>query len=123
MAGNPDSKKKRIQTYAEFWPYYLGEHSSAKSRALHFIGSTLAILFLLTGVALMDMRYVGAAVFMGYFFAWIGHFFIEKNRPATFTYPFWSLISDFKMWGLTIVGKMDSELKKAAALRSAFEKK
>jgi len=99
-----------LATYAAFWPYYLREHSNPKSRALHYLGSTLAIAFLAAGLVALDWRYIGGAVIAGYFWAWIGHFFIEHNRPATFSYPLWSLASDFRMCACWLTGTLPAEL-------------
>lgn len=99
--------------YAEFWPYYLREHSKTKCRQLHYIGTTLALLSLLAAFAFMMPWLILLAVVAGYGPAWIAHFFVEKNRPATFTYPFWSLYSDFRMYFYWLSGKLPEELRKA----------
>jgi hypothetical protein len=103
----------RIATFAEFWPYYLREHSRPATRALHYIGTSLvvalAVYALLTGKLLL----LFAIPLAGYFFAWVGHFGIEKNRPATFTYPLWSLGADFKMWWMWLTGRLGPELQRA----------
>ena len=96
---------KRIQTYSEFWPFYLGEHKNPMNRRLHFIGSTLGLILLGTALVMQNGWFILAAFVSGYAFAWIGHFKIEKNRPATFTYPLWSLISDWRMWYRMLIGK------------------
>jgi hypothetical protein len=102
--------EKVYQTFEEFWPYYVGEHRKPATRQFHFMGTTLALangcLFLLT----FQKRYLLSAAISGYFFAWVSHFLIEKNRPATFQYPLKSLIGDFKMFGLMLQGKMDEEM-------------
>lgn len=102
-----------IATYAEFWPHYLREHANPRSRALHYIGTALAIALMLAAIILLDPRYLLAAVVAGYFWAWIGHFFIERNRPATFTYPVWSLVSDFRMFFFWLAGRLGPELASA----------
>jgi len=107
---------ERIESYAEFWPYYLREHSLLSCRVLHYAG-TLGSLVML-GVALYTNLWLLLAVpLCGYAPAWIGHFFIEKNRPATFTYPLWSLVSDFRMFALAMSGRLGPELDRAGISR------
>ena len=104
---------RKIANFADFWPYYLREHSRPATRALHYIGTSvvvaLAAYAILTGRWLLFL----AIPVAGYFFAWAGHFGIEKNRPATFTYPLWSLAADFKMWWLWLTGRLGPELDRA----------
>ncbi|MBL9123094.1 MAG: DUF962 domain-containing protein [Planctomycetaceae bacterium] len=105
---------RRIESFEEFWPFYVGEHLSPISRALHFIGSTLALVVL--GVAVFYTPWaLLAAPIVGYGFAWVGHFFVEKNKPASFKYPLWSFIADWKMWAYILTGRMGSEVEKVAA--------
>ena len=103
----------RIASFADFWLYYLREHRRPATRALHYIGTSLvvalAIYALLTGKWLLLL----AIPVAGYFFAWVGHFGIEKNRPATFPYPLWSLGADFKMWWMWLTGRLGPELRRA----------
>ena len=96
----------RIQSFREFWPYYLGEHRRPGTRALHLIGTTLSLLFLLSAVTTARWWLFFVAVVCGYAFAWVGHFFVEHNRPATFRYPLWSLAADFKMWFAAVTGRL-----------------
>ena len=103
---------ERIRTFATFWPFYLGEHSLPLTRALHFIGTSLALLQLIYAIVSMTWQPLIGALLCGYFWAWIAHFFVEKNRPATFTYPLYSFIADWRMWALMAVRKLDGELKR-----------
>ena len=104
---------EKIATYSEFWPFYLREHAKAETRALHYIGTGIALVLLTATVVLGEWWLLLASVVSGYAFAWVAHFFVEKNRPATFTYPFWSLFSDFRMFFLWIGGRLGPELRKA----------
>ena len=87
----------RFKTLWEFYPFYLSQHLDPTCRRLHIIGTTLVIIIMLTGL-LTDLKLLLWCPVAGYSFAWIGHFVFEKNRPATFTYPVYSLLSDFVMW-------------------------
>lgn len=103
----------RITHYAEFWPYYLREHANPRTRRWHIAGTCAAVL-LLAG-ALLSLRYelLFAAVIAGYGPAWASHFLIEGNRPATFRYPIWSLISDLRMAAAWLTGTLGRELARA----------
>ena len=85
-------------SFKEFWPYYLGEHSSPLNRCFHYVGTTLVHFILIFFLFHRNFYYLIFIPIVGYSFAWFGHFFIEKNRPATFKYPLWSLMGDFKMY-------------------------
>ncbi len=98
-----------IKTYAEFWEFYLSEHSKPLTRLLHFAGTMLGIALLVYFVATGRWYYFPLFFVVGYAFAWSAHFFVEKNRPATFKYPLWSFISDFKMIWLMLTGRMSRE--------------
>jgi len=102
--------EKRFQTFEQFWPFYLGEHSLPATRWLHFAGSTIALLQFVTLVATLRFWMLPAVLISGYGFAWFAHFFVEKNRPATFKHPLWSFIGDWKMWGLMLTGRLQSQL-------------
>lgn len=95
-----------MKSFQEFWPFYLGEHSNPLNRRLHFIGTFLVHIIFIYAVTSKNWAALWALPFVGYGFAWVGHFFIEKNKPATFKHPFWSLIGDFKMFYQILVGKI-----------------
>jgi len=97
---------KRIETYAEFWPYYLKEHARSGTRQFHVAGTLISIIIAIFLIADRKPVALLACPLIGYAFAWYSHFFIEKNRPATFKYPLWSFISDFKMAYLFLIGKL-----------------
>lgn len=103
----------RIQTYKEFWFFYLQEHAHPTNRKLHFIGTTLVILFAVAALFSQNYQLFWLCPLAGYAFAWIGHFKVEHNRPATFKYPLWSLISDFKMYFYFLTGKLDKDIEKS----------
>ncbi len=103
----------RYETYADFWPHYLREHARPQTRLLHFIGTALAIILLAAGIISLNPWLLAAAVISGYGFAWIAHWRVERNRPATFTYPVWSLYSDFRMFALWLTGRLAKELANA----------
>lgn len=103
----------RIKTYSEFWFFYLQEHSNATNRNLHFIGTTLVLFFASLALATGNYNIFWLCPLAGYAFAWVGHFKIEHNRPATFKYPLWSLISDFKMYFYFLSGKLNSDIEKS----------
>lgn len=97
-----------FKSFSEFYPFYLREHSNIMCRKLHFIGTcgviSLLLLFFFTG----NLMILAVIPFMGYGFAWIGHFIFEKNRPATFKYPFYSLMGDFRMFWDILTGKVSA---------------
>ena len=98
--------ERRFTSFAEFWPYYLSEHSKPITRVLHYLGTVIAIALLITLIAKGRWWLFPLVVLPGYAFAWVGHFFFEKNRPATFTYPLWSFMGDWKMLALMLTGKL-----------------
>ncbi len=112
MADLPHTNQP-IESYADFWPYYLREHAKPQTRAIHYVGTAVALASLAALIVTGNFRYALGAVIGGYAFAWVGHFFIEKNRPATFTYPLWSLISDFRMAFTWATGRLGPELDRA----------
>jgi len=91
-------QRNRIQSFKEFYPYYLSEHSKKGTRIWHYIGITVFFALLIGGFILGQYMLFFGLPLAGYGCAWIGHFFVEKNKPATFQYPLWSLTSDFVMY-------------------------
>jgi hypothetical protein len=103
----------KIETYEEFWPFYVSQHLHPTNRQLHFIGTSLVLASVVASL-LVSPAWLVAAPLAGYGFAWVGHFFFEKNRPATFTYPLWSLRGDFRMYRLMLLGRMAPEVARAS---------
>ena len=97
---------RTFKTFAEFYPFYLQEHSNRTCRRLHFIGTSLSLLFLIGLVVTGHIWYLVAAFISGYGFAWIGHFVFEKNRPASFKRPLFSFRGDWVMWRDMLTGKI-----------------
>lgn len=96
----------RIKSYREFYPFYLNEHSNKYCKLLHVIGTTIVLALIIIATYYNSAKLLILVPFAGYGFAWVGHFFFEKNKPATFKYPLWSFISDFKMYFEIITGKI-----------------
>ena len=108
---------REYRSFDEFWPFYLREHSKPRTRGLHYAGTTLVVALAIVAIVTGRWGWLLAIPLAGYGFAWLAHFAVEKNRPATFTYPVWSLAGDFKMWWLWLTGRLGSELDKTG-LRS-----
>ena len=92
--------------FSEFYPFYLSQHADPTCRRLHFVGTSLGLLALLVACASLNFWWVLAGLAAGYLLAWVGHFFFEKNRPATFTYPLYSFLGDWVMWKDMLVGRI-----------------
>jgi hypothetical protein len=90
--------EKRFSSFSEFYPYYLSEHANLTCRRLHFVGSTLVLFVLAYAFATQQWAWLWLLPLIGYGFAWVGHFFFEKNKPATFKYPIYSLMGDWVMY-------------------------
>ena len=112
VSENTDTEYK---SFAEFWPFYVCEHSKALTRKFHFVG-TSSIIPMVVLVITISPWFLLLLPVSAYGFAWYSHFFIQRNRPATFTYPLWSLIGDFKMFWLMCRGKMDNEVQRCREL-------
>jgi hypothetical protein len=104
-----------IKSFEEFWPFYVKEHRKKSTRVLHFIGTTAAGACLIGGLATKRRWLLAVAPVAGYGPAWISHFFIEKNKPASFTYPLWSLRADMVMWWKMVTRTMDAEVERVLA--------
>jgi hypothetical protein len=100
----------RFETFEAFWPYYLQQHASEDTRLLHYFGTAMTFPMIAGLVVSQDYRWLFAALIVAYASAWLGHAIFEKNRPATFTYPGWSLRADFRMFRLWLFGRLNREL-------------
>ena len=96
---------REYQSFKEFYLYYLTEHEKSGTRFFHFAGTSLFLGWIALSTVYAEPIYILYGVINAYGFAWISHFFIEKNKPATFQYPLWSLMSDFKLYYELITGK------------------
>jgi hypothetical protein len=96
---------QRFRSFADFYPFYLSEHANPISRRLHFAGTSLALALIIVAVATQKWWLLAAALIQGYAFAWVGHFFFEHNKPATFKYPGFSLMGDWRMWWDMLTGR------------------
>jgi hypothetical protein len=105
-----------------FWPYYVAQHLNPTTRRLHFAGTTAGLLCLAAALALRRGELIPAGLASSYGLAWIGHFFFEKNRPATFQYPLLSLRADFRMYALMWSGRMDGEIDSLKDRLAAFRR-
>lgn len=99
-----------FQSFKEFWPYYLGEHRRPMCRALHYLGTLGALSVAVWSVWTGTWLGLALALVVGYAFAWVGHIFVEHNRPATWVYPGWSFLADLKMVGLALTGRIRREV-------------
>ncbi len=113
------AQQKEIESFEQFWPHYVAEHSKPATRALHLAGTSLALACAAALLAQGKWKLLPLALIPGYGAAWLGHFFIERNRPATFRYPLWSFLADYKMVGLMLAGRMEREVERALSEREA----
>ena len=104
---------REYQSFDSFFPHYLREHAEPGTRALHYVGTALVIAIWLYALVTLNLWLLLLTPLAGYGFAWAAHAFVERNRPATFTYPWWSFLSDFKMFGLWITGRLGPRLEAA----------
>ncbi len=96
----------RFASFADFYPFYLSEHANRTSRRLHFTGSSIAIVLVIAAIVTQTWWLIALALVQGYAFAWVGHFFFEHNRPATFKYPGYSFVGDWRMWWDIVTGRI-----------------
>jgi hypothetical protein len=113
--------RQPFRSFAEFWPHYASEHSKPVTRALHAVGSAAGLVLIAGTIALGRWWLFPLAFVPGYGLAWIGHFFVEKNKPATFEHPLWSFMGDWKMLALMLTGRMSGEVDRAMRLTSNHE--
>lgn len=102
--------EKKYKSFWSFYPFYLSEHKNTRNRRLHFIGTLLIFVCIIAGIVTGRWFWLILIPIVGYGFAWFGHFFFEKNKPATFTYPLYSLGSDFVMFWHIITGQIDKKM-------------
>jgi hypothetical protein len=111
-----EAKSTSFSSFEEFWPFYVSQHSKRGNRAFHFAGTSAGLACTAAAIAKRRPVLFVWGLVLGYGLSWIGHYAIEKNRPATFGHPFWSLRSDFRMYGLMWRGKMTGELNRLVTL-------
>lgn len=97
---------RSFHSFAEFYPFYLGEHNNRTCRRLHFVGSTLSLAFTATFLSTLQPQYLLYGLLCGYGFAWVGHFGFEKNKPASFKRPLYSFLGDWRMYADIWTGKI-----------------
>lgn len=107
--------EERIKTYAEFWDHYVAEHAQPLTRYLHFVGTLLGLVVIVWSLRSGQLIYLPLSLVIGYGFAWFAHFYVEHNKPATFKYPFWSFVSDYKMVFYMLTGRMNREVERVKA--------
>ena len=103
-----------FRTFSDFYPFYLSEHANRVSRRLHFFGTSIAAALVVTALVSRVWVLIPIAIIQGYAFAWVGHYFFEHNKPATFGHPGWSWLADQRMVGLMLAGKMSEEVRRLA---------
>jgi hypothetical protein len=106
MTDDEHSSDTEYRSFKEFYPFYLSQHANTTCRRLHFAGSLLVLAIFAYAVATANFLWLLAIPVAGYGFAWLGHFGFEKNRPATFTYPVYSLRGDWVMFFQMLTGKI-----------------
>jgi hypothetical protein len=110
---------RKFDTYDEFFLHYLGQHSDGRNRLLHACGTVLGLAVVVAALWLRHPWFALLFIPVGYSFAWVGHLVLERNKPATWDYPWWSFISDFRMLGLMLTGKIGEWMRRAEKHASA----
>ena len=105
-------EQRQFKSFTDFWPHYLSEHGQPATRLLHALGTITALIVMIALIATGRWWLFPLAFVPGYGLAWTAHFFIEKNRPATFTHPLWSFMGDWKMLVLMLAGKITEEIRR-----------
>ena len=109
MGGHKNTASASAEPYRSFgafYPFYLSRHAHRTCRRLHFVGTTLGLACVITAVFTGNLWWIAAGLVAGYALAWVGHFFFEKNKPATFNYPLYSFIGDWAMWRDMLSGRI-----------------
>jgi len=111
--------ERKLSSFEVFWPYYVSQHVHPVNRALHFLGTSMALAAVSAALTLVAPLALLLVPLVGYGPAWIGHYLFEKNRPATFAHPWWSLRGDWRMYRLMWMERMEPELARAQSLYPA----
>ena len=106
------AEQREFHSFQDFWPFYVGAHRRPICRILHYCGSFGALALIAVAVATQNWWWLIGAPIVGYGFAWVGHFRYERNLPATFDYPLYSVLADFKMLALGVTGRMGAEVER-----------
>ena len=101
-----------FKDFEKFWIYYLTQHRKPATRSWHFVGTSLVFLFIILALSFLNWWFLLLAPLSAYALAWISHFFIEGNKPATFGHPLWSLRADFRMYWFILTRQLENELAK-----------
>lgn len=112
------ARPRRVGSYREFWPHYLREHARPATRYTHYAGTTAGLACLGLALATRRVRWLPLGLALAYGAAWAAHGLVERNRPATFTHPLWSLASDLRMLALAAAGRLGPELRRAGVAGS-----
>ena len=112
--------ERKLKSFAEFWPHYVADHSRPATRVLHAVGTLTSTALAAATVATGRWWLLPLTLLPGYGAAWVGHFFVERNRPASFRHPLWSFIADYKMVALMLAGRMEREVERTTSPSAAL---